>query len=94
MFTCETNGDATTWIVNGTALNVLPPGIRKDLMDTSANIPEGTLVNLIIPARAEYNGTTVQCLVVNVGVSSVESEIAKLEIQGSYSLSPEAKHLQ
>ena len=38
--------------------------------------------SLTIPARAEYNGTRVQCFVGIFGGSSDESENATLEIQG------------
>ena len=86
VFTCETDGDASTWTVNGTLLNVLPPEIRDELESMSSNTPEGsTILSLTIPARAEYNGTTVQCLAVNVGAGFVESAFATLTIiRGTY----------
>ena len=83
MFTCETDGGFSGWRINGTRLQDLPPEIRNDVMVSVTNTPEGSTVeNLTIPARAEYNGTIVQCLVVTVGGSSDESENATLEIQG------------
>ena len=83
MFTCETVGGVTTWRVNGILLQSLPPEIRSDLLRSETNTPEGTVVEeLTIPARAEYNGTRVQCLVGIFGGSSDESENATLRIQG------------
>ena len=83
MFTCETVGDVATWRVNGILLRSLPPEIRSDLVDSETNTDEGTIVEeLTIPARAEYNGTRVQCLVLILGGSSDESENATLRIQG------------
>ena len=84
MFTCETDGDVTTWRVNGIILQSLPPEIRSDLLISETNTPEGTIVEeLTIPARAEYNGTRFQCLVVIIGGSSDLSENATLTIQGN-----------
>ena len=83
MFTCETDDGFSGWRINGTRLQDLPPEIRNDVMVSVTNTPEGSTVeSLIIPARAEYNGTRVQCLVVTVEGSSDESENATLEIQG------------
>ena len=84
VFTCETDGGGLTgWTVNGTILQSLPPEIRNDLHVSPTNTDEGTRVEeLTIPARAEYNGTRVQCLVVIIGGSSDESENATLRIQG------------
>ena len=85
MFTCETDdGDVTGWRVNGTRLQSLPPEIHNDLHVSGSNTDEGTRVEtLTIPARAEYNGTGVQCVVVGYG-SSVQSGNATLQIQGIY----------
>ena len=86
MFTCETvGGDAATWRVNGTILQSLPPEIHSDVDVSPTNTDEGTVVEkFTIPARAEYNGTKVQCLVGIFGGSSLsdESENATLTIQG------------
>ena len=84
MFTCETDGGGLTgWRVNGIILQSLPPEIRSDLLSSGTNTDEGTVVEeLTIPARAEYNGTRVQCLVGIFGGSSDESENATLRIQG------------
>ena len=83
VFTCEIRGEATTWKVNGTTWQNLPPEIRCDLERVETNTPEGSIVVVLtIPARAEYNGTKVQCLVVIFGGSSDESENVTLKIQG------------
>ena len=85
MFTCETVGGVTTWRVNGTILESLPPEIRNVLVVSPTTTPEGTIVEeLTIPARAEFNGTRVQCLVGIFGGSSDESENATLRIQGDH----------
>ena len=84
MFTCETDGGGLTgWTVNGTILQSLPPEIRSNVVVSGTNTDEGTVVEeLTIPARAEYNGTRVQCLVGIFGGSSDESENATFRIQG------------
>ena len=83
MFICETVGGLTGWRINGTLLRNLPPEIGNDLVVLPTSTPEGTRVEeLTIPARAEYNETRVQCLVLGFGGSSDESENATLRIQG------------
>ena len=83
VFVCETVGGVTGWRVDGTLLQTLPPEIYDDLQISRTNTPEGTVVEeLTIQARAEYNGTRVQCLVGIFGGSSYESENATLTIQG------------
>ena len=84
VFKCETTGGITSWIINGTLIELLPPEIHRDLPETGKNTPGGTrLENLTIPARAEYNGTRVQCVVFTAdGLSAVESDNATLYIQG------------
>ena len=83
MFTCETDGGFSGWRINGTQLQDLPPEIRNDVVISVTNTAEGSTVeNLTIPARAEYNGTRVQCLVGIFGGPSDESENVTLKIQG------------
>ena len=83
VFTCETNGGITSWRVNGTQRQILLPDIRSDLVVSEITTPEGTTVEtLTIPARAQYNGTRVQCLSVIAGGPFVESDNATLTIQG------------
>ena len=83
MFTCETVGGGFSWIVNGTLREVVDPEIRRDLMISEIIIDGGSTVEtLTIPARAEYNGTRVQCLVFTVDGPRAESGNATLVIQG------------
>ena len=71
------------WLVNGTQRSTFLPDIRIDLVVSEIITPEYTTVqNLTIPARAQYNGTRVQCLSVIIGVSLVESDNVTLTIQG------------
>ena len=82
-FICESDGGLSGWRINGTLRRHLPPEIHNDLSVSSATTAEGTTVEeLTIPARAEYNGTRVQCVVLDFGGSSAESENATLKIQG------------
>jgi hypothetical protein len=80
VFTCETRGGSTVWRVNGTQREAFPPDVLRDLVTSDITTPGGVFVtNLTIPARAQYNGTRVQCLSVLFG-NSAESEIATLNI--------------
>ena len=82
-FTCETRDGATLWRINGIQREILPLEIRNDLVVSKSFTAEGTTVeNVTIRARVHYNGTTIQCLSVIIGVSTVESENATLTIQG------------
>ena len=82
VFTCETSGGVPGWRVNGTPRENLPPEILSDLSVTHTTTAEGTTVKeLTITARAEYNGTRAQCVVLAIG-GSAESENATLKIQG------------
>ena len=83
VFTCETDGGISGWSVNGTFVDELPPAIEMDLEIFGANTAEGTrLESLTIPARAEYNGTRVSCLVLELGGPLTESANVTLRIQG------------
>ena len=83
VFTCETVGGTLSWIVNGTQREVLPDEIRRDLIiSTTINDGGRTAGDLTIPARAEYNGTRVQCLVLSLNASD-QSENATMIIQGT-----------
>ena len=63
------------------------PDIHSDLVVSEITTSEGTTVEtLTIPARAQYNGTRVQCLSVIIGGPFVESDNATLTIQGICSL--------
>ena len=76
------------WRVNGTQRATFMPDIRSDLVvSEESTTPEGTTVEtLTIPARAQYNGTIVQCLSVIIDVSRAESDNVTLTIQGISSL--------
>ena len=83
VFTCHTGGGTTLWNVNGTQRETFPPEIRIDLVVSEITTPEGTTEEtLTIPARAQYNGTRVQCLSLVLGGSFAESNNATLTIQG------------
>ena len=83
VFSCEVNGDTSTWRVSGLLLGELTHEQRSTLQVSVTNIGSGvTLEQLTIPARAEYNGTQFQCVTFNVGSPSKESETATLYIQG------------
>ena len=83
MFTCETVGGTQSWIVNGTQRELIDLEIRRDLMISEETVNDGghTVEDLTIPARAEYNGTRVQCLVFSLSGSDL-SENATMIIQG------------
>ena len=70
------------WTVNGTQRETLLDEITRDLV-ISRTIHDGgrTEQDLTIPARAEYNGTRVQCLLFSLSGSDL-SENATLLIQG------------
>ena len=76
-------GDISGWEVNGTLLQDLPPEIFNDLGQAAMNTAQGSTVEtLTIPARAEYNGSRFQCVVLNIGSPSISSKNATLKIQG------------
>ena len=80
-FVCEArNAPAFTWRVNGTFLGQLDPSLRADLDTDQETVGDNELYTLTIPARAEYNGTVVQCVV--FGGEFRESGNATLTIQG------------
>ena len=82
VFTCETVGGTLVWVVNGTQREVQPAEIRRDLVvSETITDDDTTLGTLTIPARAEYNGTRVQCAVFTFGGSD-QSENATMRIQG------------
>ena len=81
MFRCEVTGGHVSWELNGRPANELTSIALDDLdveFDESENGNPLTILTII--ARAEYDGTTVQCLV-NAGFSD-QSENASLKIQG------------
>ena len=81
VFRCEVTGGHASWELNGKSATEQTSVARDDLdvgFDDSEN--GNPLAILTITARAEYNGTTVQCLV-NAGFSD-QSENVSLRIQG------------
>ena len=85
MFSCEASGgDYIAWRVNGTTFSNLPSDVRSDVDINPVGIVSG-LSTLTIPAKAVYNGTTVQCVTGETGVGGVVigSENATLTIQGN-----------
>ena len=79
LFTCETVGGVLSWAVNGTQREVVET--RRDLM-ISDIIDDGDSKeqNLTIPARAEYNGTRVQCLVFSLSGSDQHNDDSRYNI--------------
>ena len=83
MFTCETDGGISNWIVNGSLPEALPSIVHESLnISDSITNNESTIIELVIQARAEYNGTEFQCLVVEMGRPPAKSDIVILMIQG------------
>ena len=82
-FTCETrNAPAFSWWVNGAFLHQLDPSLRADLDTVQEIFQDIVKYTLTITARAEYNGTVVQCVVFGFGGEFRESGNATLTIQG------------
>ena len=64
MFTCEVSHGFTSWAVNGKPTAELSPQLRSHVDTTFSNTEDGNHQYILtIKARAEFNGTTVQCLV-------------------------------
>ena len=82
-FMCETrNAPSFAWRVNGTFLSQLDPSLRADLDTDQETVGDIELYTLTIPARAEYNGTVVQCVASVPGGEFRQSGNATLMIQG------------
>ena len=83
-FTCETrNAPSFAWQVNGIFLRQLDPSLHADLDTDDKRIGDIVQNTLTIPARAEYNGTVVQCVASVPGGDFRESGNATLMIQGN-----------
>ena len=79
-FSCITQDSFTShWRLNETDYDDLPSQIQDDLVFSTTSATLSVLLELSIPARAEYNGTRVQC----VANHSVASDTATLRIQGT-----------
>ena len=82
-FTCVTrDAPSFTWRVNGTFLNLLDDSLCADLDTDQETVGDHELYTLTIPARAEYNGTVIQCLASVPGGDFRVSGNATLMIQG------------
>ena len=83
VFKCEVNGGVADWKVNGHLYNdLILFSDSYDDLDTDRENTDGgnVLLTLTIPGRAEYNGTSVQCII--FGSVPDESEIVTMKIQG------------
>ena len=84
VFVCiTTGGDISGWIVNGTGYGDLPSAMRDDLIPTHDLVGANDVHNLTIPAKTQYNVTTIQFSTRVFGSDPVLSEIASLALQGS-----------
>lgn len=84
-FTCEADDGTTNWKINGTPVNSLSSDMRADMKPSLTHNEKGNTVStLTISAKAEYNGTTVQCIIFNDdNIISDQSESVTLTIQGN-----------
>ena len=84
LFTCLTDIDYTAhWRLNETDHDDLPSQLLHDLIINSESTTEFFGVfSLTITARAEYNGTRVQCVAESDDGHSVVSDTATLTTQG------------
>ena len=80
-FTCEVSHGFTSWAVNGKPRAELSPQLQRDVHTSSETESRNPQFTLTIKARAEYNGTTVQCLLFGNGFYD-QSDTASLIIQG------------
>ena len=80
-FSCEISGGFHSWAVNNKPLNELSLELRRNVnISLLVGDNENPQHRLTIPARAEFNGTVVQCLI-NGGFSD-RSDLVSLIIQG------------
>ena len=84
VFTCVTHSVPlyVIWRVNGTDYNKLPFDIRGDLEILQETVEVNEKYTLTILGRAEYNGTSLQC-VAEEGSVERESKNATLVVQGT-----------
>ena len=82
-FSCNIRDSSSThWRLNETDYDDLPSQLQDDLVISSISTTLSVFLELLIPARAEYNGTRVQCVAENDDGHSVVSDTATLTIQG------------
>ena len=83
VFSCLTEVDSTAhWKLNETDYDDLPSQLQHDLVISSESAAQFGVFSLTISARAEYNGTRVQCVAESDDGHSVVSDTATLTIQG------------
>ena len=82
-FSCATRGSSSSyWRLNGTDYNELSSDVQDDLVIDSSSSALSETLNLLLPAKTEYNETRVQCVAENNDGDSVVSNNATLYIQG------------
>ena len=84
VFSCLTDVDYTAhWRLNETDYDDLPSQLQHDLVIRSESISNiFGVYSITIRARAEYNGTRVQCVAESDDGHSVVSDTATITIQG------------
>ena len=84
VFMCETrNAPSVTWKVNGTFFSTIRPSLHGYWHVGQDTAGEPDLYTITIPARAEYNGTWVQCIASVPGGAFMESKNATVLVQGN-----------
>ena len=82
-FSCATRGSSSFhWRLNGTDYNDLSSDVQDDLIISSSSSALSETLNLLLPAKTEYNETRVECVAENNDGDSVVSNTATLYIQG------------
>ena len=82
-FLCSTRDSSTAhWRLNESDYDDLPSQLQHDLVIDIASTVNSQLLDVTIPARAEYNGTRVQCVAESDDGHSVVSDTVTLTIQG------------
>ena len=83
VFSCLTDVDYTAhWRLNETDYDDLPSQLQHDLVISSESTTLFGVFSITISARAEYNGTRVQCVAESDYGYSVVSDNATIRIQG------------
>ena len=82
-FSCVTRDSSSSyWRLNGIDYNDLSSDVQDDLVIDSSSSALSEILNLLLPAKTEYNETRVQCVAENNDGDSVVSNNATLYIQG------------
>ena len=86
-FSCQMRDSSSFhWRLNGTDYNDLTSDVQDDLVIDSSSSALSETLNLLLPARTEYNETRVQCVAESNDGDSVVSNNATLYIQGKLTL--------